>query len=94
VEVTIKFVGVFRTISGNDKIRLKFEGIPLVETAVQKIVEEKPELRDALIDPKLGNSGPNALILLNGREIGVLNELETVLSNGDEMVFIPVAHGG
>ena len=36
----------------------------------------------------------NALILVNDREISVLDGLETKLSDGDEVVFVPVVHGG
>jgi molybdopterin converting factor small subunit len=34
------------------------------------------------------------LVLVNGREISVLNGLETVVKAGDELVFVPVMHGG
>jgi len=34
------------------------------------------------------------LILVNDREIGVLNSLETKLNDGDEVVLVPVVHGG
>jgi len=34
------------------------------------------------------------LILVNGREISVLNGLETKLKDGDEISLIPVVHGG
>jgi molybdopterin converting factor small subunit len=36
----------------------------------------------------------NALILVNDREISVLNGLDTKLDDGDEIVFVPVIHGG
>jgi molybdopterin converting factor small subunit len=31
---------------------------------------------------------------VNGKEISVLNGLDTVLKDGDEVVFVPVVHGG
>jgi molybdopterin converting factor small subunit len=34
------------------------------------------------------------LILINGREISALNGLDTILQEGDEVVFVPVVHGG
>jgi molybdopterin converting factor small subunit len=34
------------------------------------------------------------LILVNGKEISVLKGLETVLKEGDEILLIPVIHGG
>ena len=44
---------------------------------------------NSLEDPK-----SNALILLNGKEISVLNGLQTKVKDGDEVVFVPVVHGG
>ena len=53
-----------------------------------------PALKRSLIDQQLEDPRPNALILVNGREISVLNGLETNLKNGDEIVLVPVVHGG
>ncbi len=92
--VTVKFVGSLRKSSGKSKITLKFEtSVPLRE-ALKKIVEELPTLAKVLIDQELGDPRPNSLIIVNGREISVLNGLETMLKDGDEVVFVPVLHGG
>lgn len=94
VTVTARFVGAFRTISGKGTFTVKFgKGVPLRE-AVRKIVEDLPRLKQALIDPELDDPRPNALILVNGKEISVLNGLETLLKDGDEVVFVPVLHVG
>ncbi|MGB9853445.1 MAG: MoaD/ThiS family protein [Candidatus Bathyarchaeales archaeon] len=92
--ITVKFVGSLRNLSGKSKIALKFENpIPLRE-ALKKIIAELPALAKALIDEELGDPRPNSLIIVNGREVSVLNGLETMLKNGDEVVFVPVLHGG
>ena len=61
---------------------------------MNELGKEVPELKRSLIDPHLEDPRPNALIIVNGREIGVLAGLETKLKDGDEVVFIPVIHGG
>ena len=92
--ITIRFFGVFRSVAGKDKLTIKFkDSVPLKE-AVKKIDEEIPRLRRTLIDPDLEDPRPNTLILVNGKEISVLNGLETMLEDGDEVVFIPVLHTG
>jgi MoaD family protein len=92
--VTVNFIGVFRAISGRNKIDIKIEdNVPLREV-IKKIVEKFPTLKRALVDLELEDPRPNALILVNGKEIGVLNGLETLLKDGDEVVLIPVIHGG
>lgn len=94
VAVTVNFIGVFRAISGISKLAIKFEKTISLREAINKIVEEKPSLKRVLIDPELEDPRPNALILVNGKEISVLNGLETLLKDGDEVVFVPVIHGG
>lgn len=47
-----------------------------------------------MFDPVSGEPRRNMLALVNGQEIGVLDGLETVVEDGDEVVFIPVIHGG
>jgi molybdopterin converting factor small subunit len=61
---------------------------------VNKISEEMPELKRTFSDQELNDSRSNSLILVNGREISVLNGFETKLNDGDEIVFVPVVHGG
>jgi molybdopterin converting factor small subunit len=36
----------------------------------------------------------NLLIFVNGKEINVLNRLQTRLNNHDIVTFIPITHGG
>jgi molybdopterin synthase sulfur carrier subunit len=92
--ITAKFVGAFRSISGKSKFTLKLENIVPLREVVKKIVEELPKLKRVLIDLELEDPRPNTLILVNGKEISVLNGLDTVLKDGDEVVFVPVVHGG
>lgn len=94
VAVTVNFIGVFRTFSGRSKLTIKIEKAISLREAIEKIVEEAPNLKGFLVDPELEDPRPNALILVNGREISVLNGLETLLKDGDEVVFVPVIHGG
>ena len=91
--LTVKFIGALRQISGKTQLTVNFtEGMSLKDL-VAKISQEMPRLEKTLSD-QLNNSRSNALILINGREISVLNGLETKLNDGDEIVFIPVVHGG
>jgi len=92
--LTVKFVGAFRSISGKSKFTLKFEDIVSLREVVRKIVEELPKLKRVLIDLELEDPRPNTLMLVNGKEVSVLNGLDTMLKDGDEVVFVPVVHGG
>jgi len=92
--VTIKFFGVFRSITGKNKVSIEFKDTIRLEEVIKEIVEEMPSLERTLVDPDLEDPRPNTLILVNGKEISVLNGLETMLKDGDEIIFIPVLHTG
>ena len=92
--VTVKLIGALRHAAGTGEITLNCEGNTSIKELINGITGEVPELTRSLIDQQLENPMPNVLILVNGREISVLNGLETTLQNNDEIVLVPVVHGG
>jgi molybdopterin synthase sulfur carrier subunit len=92
--ITVKFIGALRHISGAEGLALDYMEGTSVRALLNEITKEAPELKRSLIDQQLEDPRPNALILVNGKEISVLNGLETTLNDGDEIVFVPVVHGG
>jgi molybdopterin synthase sulfur carrier subunit len=92
--VNVKFVGSFRGVSGRDKLALKLSRSVSLRFLFKTIVEQLPRLESSLIDP--GSHGPRSgmLVLVNGMEISVLNGLETRVRNGDEVILVPIVHGG
>jgi len=92
--VNVRLLGVFRGLSEKGRITLKLEQ-PTVKKVIQKLAESlSVEAKRLLVDPELNDPRPNALILVNGKEISVLNGLETEIKEGDEVTLIPVSHGG
>ncbi len=92
--ITIKFLGTLRHISGAPEIALNINGVISIKELMEEIVRELPALKQSLIYQQLEDLRSNMLILVNGREIGVLNGLETRFEDGVEIVFVPVVHGG
>jgi len=92
--VSVKFVGSFRGLSGRNVFAVAFRKSVSVEVLVKKVVESLPKLKNALINPNSGEPRRNMLVLVNGREISVLDGFETALNDDDEVVFVPVMHGG
>jgi len=92
--ITVKFVGALRHASGVDKLKRDFTEDSSIRDLINEIVREKPELKRALTDDQSKEQITNALILVNGREISVLGGLETKIKDLDELVFVPVIHGG
>jgi MoaD family protein len=92
--LTVKFIGALRHISGKNYLTANYkEGMTLAQLVID-ISQDIPELKRAFSDNTLNDSRSNSLVLVNGREISVLNGYETKLNDGDEIVFVPVVHGG
>jgi MoaD family protein len=87
-------VGALRHLSGKTQIAINFQDGFSIKELVEEISRELPELKHTFSDQELNDSRSNSLILVNGREISVLNGYETKLCDGDEIVFVPVVHGG
>jgi molybdopterin synthase sulfur carrier subunit len=95
VHVKVRFLGVLRGLSGKGWVPVESLRPITVRKVVQKITEAfSPEFKRVLMDPELEDPRPNALILVNGREISVLRGLETEVNDGDEIVLVPISHGG
>jgi len=92
--LTIKFIGALRHISDKTQFTVNYEEGMSLKQLMAKILQGVPQLERMLSDQQLDDSRFNALILVNGREISVLDGLETKLNDGDEIVFVPVVHGG
>jgi len=93
-EVTLRFLGVFKKAYGNSQTLIKIRKNEKLEAVIKKVYKASPNLKHVLIDPELDTPLSNAVILVNGKEISLLNGLETKLKDKDEIVFIPVIHGG
>jgi molybdopterin synthase sulfur carrier subunit len=94
VPLTIKFIGALRHLSGKTQFTITFQEDITIKELVNEISQELPELKHTFSDQQLNDSRSNSLVLVNGREISVLNGYETKLKDGDEIVFVPVVHGG
>jgi sulfur-carrier protein len=90
----IMFVGALRHLSGKTQLKLDCKGSCSIREIIYRLIDEMPKLKGSLIEEQAGETKTNALILVNGREISVLLGLETKLDDGDEVVFVPVVHGG
>jgi len=92
--VSVKLLGAFKKAYGKEQVLLELKRNEKLRDVVQRLADASEDLRRALVDPELEDPRPNAIILVNGREIGLLQGLETEVGDNDEVAFIPVIHGG
>lgn len=96
MRVHVKLYGVLKTAAKIENLELDLGMSATVRQLVRKLVDTvaRTEFETYLIDADLKDPRPNALIMVSGTEVAALNGLDTVLRDGDEIVFLPVAHGG
>ena len=96
MRVSVKLYGVLKTAARIERLQLDFDSPVSVRQLVNKLVDmvARPEFETYLIDADMKDPRPNALILVSGTEVGALDGINTTLRDGDEVVFLPVAHGG
>ena len=87
--ITVKFVGSLRSLAGKGELAMELGKMASLMEVMKRMAEESPKLK-----PALANSKAGMLILVNGKEVSILNGLETMLKDGDQLVFVPVIHGG
>jgi molybdopterin converting factor small subunit len=95
VNVEVTFLGVFQRLSGKKRFQMKVEEPATVRKIVTRLTETfSSEFKQALVDSQLDDPRPNALILVGGKEVNVLQGLETEVKDSEEIVLLPVVHGG
>jgi molybdopterin converting factor small subunit len=92
--IVIRFIGSIRGITDTETLSLQSKGGLSIKELIDKIANEKRDFKLQFIDINGEVSTGNALILVNGKEISILNGLETAVEDNDDVVFVPVAHGG
>ena len=95
VNVEVRFLGIFQRLSGKKRFQLKLEEPATVREVIMKLTETfSSEFKRVLVDSQLDDPRPNALILVGGKEISALQGLETQVNDADEIVLVPMVHGG
>ena len=93
--VEVKFVGSYRNFVSKGRLGLEFGGQSVdLDDVARTIAKKFPKLKRLLVDSETKTFKSNLLVLVNGKEIGVLDGLQTAVKDKDEVVFVPVVHGG
>ena len=95
ISVEVTFLGVFQRLSGKKRFQMKLEEPATVRNLVMNLTETfSSEFKQALVDSQLDDPRPNALILVGGKDVSVLQGLETEVKDAEEVVLVPMVHGG
>jgi len=96
VNVRVRLIGVLRNLAGKDSLEIEIQEDRTVAQVVEKLVDlvGRTEFEAAIIDRDLNDPTSNTLIIVNNKDISALNGLKTQLKDTDEIVLIPISHGG
>ena len=94
MSISAKFIGSLKNFfEKGDKI-FDYKTEITVKELINSIIEKKPGIKDFLVSEQNIEYRLNSLVLINDIEISALNGIDTKLSDGDKITFIPVIHGG
>lgn len=94
MKITVKFLAIFYEMAKTLRVELEVpNGITIRE--LLKVLDERinPNISKTLLNDDSGlREGYN--ILVNGKAVDYVKGLDTVLSDGDEVVLLPPIGGG
>jgi molybdopterin converting factor small subunit len=94
MDILFVFLGSLQYDLGHMELTHKFEEGISVKVAVQEL-SKIPEFKDINIYfTDSYESTRSIIIFLNEQDISVLKGMDSILSQGDKLTFIPVIHGG
>ena len=93
MQITVKLFGEFREAAGKDRVELEVSSGATCGQALRELARREPEV-GALFFTGEGHLRDHLHVFINGRNVASLNGLETPLSEGDVVSFLPPIGGG
>ena len=88
--MSMKLIFNIKKIIGEREIELKIpHGTTVAQLISIMISRWGDELADSLLERSSGQLNPKISLMVNGRGIGLLNKMETVLRDGDHFLILP-----
>ncbi|MBS7611373.1 MoaD/ThiS family protein [Candidatus Bathyarchaeota archaeon] len=92
MRVKVRFLGFLARLYGSEEVTLEVPEDSTFKDLLKSLVKRKSRFKNAVLNG--GDVREIVLTLINQKDIGVLNGLNTKLKDGDEIVFVPISHGG
>ncbi len=94
--LNIKFLSLIQEITGIEKLNLQIdvEQFSIMDLIHELDIKFGQSFKDLIINKKNKGIKPEILIFIDNKEIQSLQNLNTLLSDGDQIVFLSSIHGG
>lgn len=92
MRVTVRFRGPLANQMTNQQYSMDVDEGSSLRMVLQTLVDSEEAVERTWTDPETMDR--EALILCNEVDIGLTGGLETGLKDGDELVVLPLVHGG
>jgi len=90
LRIKIQLKGALAWLAGFRELELELEEGSDVLRALRALCQHCPRLAGVLFDADTGDPRANFLLLLNKRDVDVLEGLSTPLTDGDVLTLIPL----
>jgi len=95
IRIKIHTILELKNIIGQREVEIPMPEESTVESLLSRMVKTWGEKLSSYLFHKASTSPiPHIRIMVNGRDIGFLNGMETVLQDGDEVMILPLVAGG
>lgn len=92
MDITIRFRGPIARQLENPIFSINVEKESTIRQVMQMLLEKESEVNEIWSD--VDTIDHEAMILVNDVDIGLTGGLDTTLRQGDELVVLPLVHGG
>jgi len=95
--IKVRLIGGLKGLAGKAEIYLTPRKRALtVSEAILELCRKvsSPDFERVMVDPRSKIVGPNVIVLVNEKDINVLQGSETLISANDAVTLVPVSHGG
>jgi len=92
MRVTIKFRGPVGKRMRTPIFQVEVRKNSTLRSLLEELLQKEENVSEIWSSPESIDS--EALVLLNEVDVGLTGGLETELSNGDEIIVLPLVHGG
>jgi len=95
IRVKVRTILEFKEIFGRDRFEVLLADGSTIGDFLEEITKDwGDEMASRLFEPDRSKLLPHILLMVNGRSFRLLNNMETVIQDGDEITILPPVGGG